>query len=134
MANELGASLDILFGKMESFIGTKTVVGDPITIGGIILVPLVEVSFGVGAGAYNTSEPEKKAPKDAGAGGLGARISPYAVITIIDGVVQLINIKNQDSVNKLIDMAPGVLSKLNLSSLFGKGKKDAEKEEGETAE
>ena len=28
------------------------------------------------------------------------------------GETQLINIKNQDSLNKLIDMAPGLLSKL----------------------
>lgn len=37
---------------MDSFITTKTVVGDAITVGDTIILPLVDVSFGVGAGAF----------------------------------------------------------------------------------
>ena len=31
----------------------------------------------------------------------------------------MINIKNQDAVNKLIDMAPGIVNKLNFGAVFG---------------
>lgn len=115
-------SLETLFSKMENFISTKTVVGEPVSIGDVIIVPLVDVAFGVGAGSA-----DKKGDKNAdekGAGGLGAKISPSAVLVIQNGTVQLVNVKNQNSVNKLIDMVPGVMSKLNLSSVFS-GKEDS---------
>ena len=114
--SELNSNLEALFGKMESFVNTKTVVGDAMTIGDVIIVPLVEVMFGVGAGSTDNSEDKNK--KQMGAGGLGAKISPTAIMVIQNGTVQLVNVKDQSSVNKLIDMVPGILSKLNLSSVF----------------
>ena len=114
--SELNSNLEALFGKMESFVNTKTVVGDAMTIGDVIIVPLVEVMFGVGAGSTDNNEDKNK--KQMGAGGLGAKISPTAIMVIQNGTVQLVNVKDQSSVNKLIDMVPGILSKLNLSSVF----------------
>ncbi|MCD8036042.1 MAG: hypothetical protein LUE88_01470 [Clostridiales bacterium] len=116
MANEMGNNLEILMDKMENFVSSKTVVGDPVKVGEVTLIPLVDVSVGVGAGGANSG---------AGGGGLGAKIAPSAVIAIANGTVQLVNIKNQDAVSKLIDMAPGIAAKLNFGSAFGK-KKDEE--------
>ena len=44
---------------MDSFITTKTVVGDAIHIGDTIILPLVDVSFGVGAGAFAGDKKEQ---------------------------------------------------------------------------
>ena len=63
---------------------------------------------------------QNKNEKNNGAGGMGAKITPSAVIVITGDNVQLINIKNQDAVNKLIDMAPGIASKLNFGAIFNK--------------
>jgi uncharacterized spore protein YtfJ len=101
---------------MEEFISSKTVVGEPAVFGDIILVPLVEVSFATGAG-INESTDDKKG-KDAGAGVVGAKLTPAAVVVINNGTVQLVNVKNQESVNKIIDLIPGLLSKFNFNSLF----------------
>ena len=120
MGSALSGNLDVLFGRMESFVSSKTVVGDPVQIGGVIIVPLVDVAFGMAAGATESAEDEKKAKKDASAGGIGGKITPSAVLVIMNDTVQLVNVKNTDSVNKLIDMVPGILSKLNLGSLFNK--------------
>lgn len=124
MSSGLKENFDALFGKMEDFVSTKTVVGEPIKIGEITLLPIIEVAVGVGAGA---SESADRKGKDSGAGGLGAKITPSAVLVINGKDVQMINIKNQDAVNKLIDMAPGVVNKLNFASIFGK--KDSEPKE-----
>ena len=40
---------------LDSFISAKTVLGDPITIGDTIILPLVDVSFGVGAGSFGAN-------------------------------------------------------------------------------
>jgi uncharacterized spore protein YtfJ len=120
MTNNVGENLKALFTTMENYITTKMVVGDAVHFGDVILVPLVEVSFGVGTGVN-----EKASAGQAGGGGLGARLVPAAVIVIIKDTVQLVNVKDKDGVNKLIDMVPGVLSKLNLDGLFSKkDKKD----------
>lgn len=125
--SSIDSSLQALFGKLEEFVTTKTVVGEPIHIGDVILLPLVDVTFGVGAGVLGNSKNDED--KESGGGGLGAKITPSAVLVICDGNVQLVNVKNQDSLNKIIDMAPGVLNKLNLGSLFGgKTSKQAEAE------
>ena len=129
MENKFNSNLETLFGNLDSFVSTKTVVGEPIHVGNIIMLPLVDVFFGVGTGATNTSE---KSSKEQDVGGLGAKITPSAVIVIKDNTVQLVNVKNQDALSKLIDMAPGVMAKLNLSALMPGNKKSDEDVQKET--
>ena len=124
MSNKVSENLQAIFSKMENFVSSKTVVGEPVTFGDTILVPLVEVTFFGGTGLN-----EAKENLSSGGGGLGGRITPVAVVVVVDGTAQLINVKNQESVNKLIDMIPGVLSKFNLDSVFTK--KDETDEEQE---
>ena len=115
-------NLQELFSKLEEYVSTKTVVGDPVHIGDVILVPLVDVSLGMGTAMVANTEEDagKKGGKDGGGGALGAKMTPSAVVVINGGTVQLVNIKNQESVNKILDMVPGILSKLNLGNLFKK--------------
>lgn len=48
---------------MDSVVSSKTVVGDAIHIGDTIILPLVDVSFAVGAGSFQGDKKEK-APVD----------------------------------------------------------------------
>lgn len=90
---------------MESFLSSKTVVGAPTQVGDTIIIPLVDVTFGVGAGS---SAQEKK---NGGAGGMTGKMSPSAVLVVKNGQVRLVNIKNQDTVNKIIDMVPDFIDR-----------------------
>jgi uncharacterized spore protein YtfJ len=90
---------------MDSFISSKTVVGDAIHIGDTIILPLVDVSFGVGAGAFS-----KEKSNNAG-GGMGGRIQPSAVLVIQNGCTRLVNVKNQDGITKVLDMVPEFVDK-----------------------
>ncbi|MCD8090326.1 MAG: sporulation protein [Clostridiales bacterium] len=126
--SNISTSLDALFTKMDGFVSSKTVVGDAMVLGEITVIPLVDVSFGVGAGASDKTGEKNKG--EVCGGGLGAKISPAAVIVIKNDGIQLVNVKNENSINKLIDMAPGILDKLN----FGKSKKKLTPEEKEVFE
>ena len=112
--NNFQSTVESLFKGMDSFITTKTVVGDAITVGDTILLPLVDVSFGVGAGAFSGDK------KNNGGGGMGGKISPSAVLVISNGVTKLVNIRNQDGLTKILDMVPDFLNK------FSEGKKEPE--------
>ena len=57
--NSFQNTVEALFKGMDSFITTKTVVGDAITVGDTIILPLVDVSFGVGAGAFAEGNKDK---------------------------------------------------------------------------
>ena len=110
-------NLKEMFAKLEEHVSTKTVVGDPVHIGDVIMIPLVDVSLGMGtAMVANTND----GTRDGGGGALGAKMIPSAMVVVSNGTVQLVNLKNQESTNKLLDMVPGLLSKLDLGALFKK--------------
>lgn len=118
--NNFGMTMESLFKGMDGFITTKTVVGDAIHFDdGTIILPLVDVTFGAGAGAFS-KETEKK---NNGVGALSGKITPSSVLVIRDGNVKLVNIKNQDTVTKLLDMVPDLMNK------FAPGNKKKEKEQ-----
>ena len=114
--NSFNNTVESLFKGMDSFITTKTVVGDAVHIGDTIILPLVDVSFGVAAGAFSQEK------KNNGAGGMGGKINPSAVLVSQNGVTKLVNIKNQDSMTKILDMVPDFVNKFTS----GKGKDDEE--------
>ena len=58
--NSFSSTVASLFKGMDSFITTKTVVGDAVHIGDTIILPLVDVSFGVGAGAFSDEKEEQR--------------------------------------------------------------------------
>ena len=91
---------------MDTFLSTKTVVGEPINVNGTMIIPLVDVSFGAGAGAFGQDR------KNSAGGGMGGKISPNAVLVIKDGSVRVIPVHNTDPVSRIIDLAPDLINKL----------------------
>jgi uncharacterized spore protein YtfJ len=109
--NNFNSTVESLFKGMDSFITTKTVVGDAVRVDdSTIILPLVEVSFGVAAGAFAND-----AKNNAG-GGMGGKISPSSVLVIQNGSSKLVNIKDQDSVTKILDMVPDLINKFTKGS------------------
>lgn len=103
--NSFNGVVNSMMKGMETFLSSKTVVGEPAQVGDTTIIPLVDVTFGIGAGA---SSQEKK---NGGAGGMTGKMSPSAVLIIKDGHVRLVNIKNQDTVNKIVDMVPDLIDR-----------------------
>jgi len=72
--------------EIERMLNTKTVVGEPITVEGNTLIPLVNVGFGFGVGGGQGTEPQKGSGHGGGTGG-GGGVKPVALIIInADGV------------------------------------------------
>lgn len=116
---DFSSTVQSLFKGMDGFLTTKTVVGDAVKFDdGTIILPLVDVSFGVAAGAF--SEPGKK---ENGAGGMGGKVQPSAILVIKDGQSKLVNVKNQDGITKILDMVPELIDK------YGKKKKNKDADE-----
>lgn len=107
MAENFNSTVQSLFKGMDSFISSKTVVGEAIHIGDTIIVPFVDVSFGVAAGVFAGDK------KQNGGGGMGGKLMPSAVLVISNGTTKLVNIKNQDGITKVLDMVPDFVNKFS---------------------
>lgn len=125
--NDFKSTVETLFRGMDSFITTKTVVGDAIHVGDTIILPLVDVTFGVGAGAGSDDK------KNNGGGGMGGKMTPSAVLVISNGTTKLVNIKNQDGLTKILDMVPDFVNKFTAGRTSSDAENaDREKKETET--
>lgn len=94
-----------LFSGIEKVVSTKTVVGEAIKVDDAIIIPLVDVSFGMGVGS------DSRDKKEGNTGGMGTKMSPAAVLVIQNGVTKLVNVRNQDVVNKALDMVPDLINR-----------------------
>ena len=119
MANEFNDALGAMFKGMESMLTTKTVVREPTKVGDTIILPLVDVNFGIATGAF-----AKGANGNSAAGGMGGKMSPSAVLVIQNGHAKMISVKGEDTVSKILDMVPDFVDRFT--------KKTSESEE-ETA-
>ena len=122
-AETFQGNMETIFKGMEEFISTKTVVGQPVTVGDTVILPFVDVSFGAAASAK--AEPQRHG----GGGGLGGKMSPSALLVIQDGRTRLINIKNTDTVTKLMDLVPEVMNRLKKEDPQVKAAADQAKED-----
>lgn len=115
ITEEFSDTVNSLFKGMDSYLSTKTVVGEPIHIGDTIILPLINVSFGVGAGVLSNDKSNN------GAGGMGGKMSPGAVLIISEGSTRLINVATHTGMDKLLDMVPDFVEQFS-----GKKKEKAE--------
>ena len=112
---------EAVFKGMNTFLTTKTVVGEPIIVGDTTIVPLVDVSCGMAAGTFDNTS------KSNGGGCMSAKISPTAMLIIQEGRTKVVNIKNQDAITRLLDMVPDLVNKIT-------NKSDVDKETTKKAE
>jgi len=103
--NNFNGVIDSLMKGMNTVLSAKTIVGEPTRIGDTIILPFMDMTFGVAAGA---SAGDKK---NGGAGAFSGKLTPSAVLVIKDGQTKLVNIRNQDSLTKILDMIPDLVDK-----------------------
>lgn len=113
MENNFKESIESIFSNFEKFIKTETVVGQPIVVGEVTLVPIISVCFGCGAGGGKGSD-NKNINGDGAGGGGAARITPDAIVVIKEGQVSMLPIKNKNNLEALIEMVPEIVTKVNM--------------------
>ena len=107
--NNISSVMDALMKSAEAVFSTKTVVGEPTKIDDTIIIPLVDVSFGIGAGASGSNGATNN--KSGGMGGMHGKMSPSAVLMIKNGQTRMISVKNTDTISKIVDMIPDLVDK-----------------------
>ncbi len=115
---DLKDNLKAIFDELENFLTTKAVVGEPIEVGDITLIPVINVTFGMGTGGGEGGKSHSNS-QEGGAAGLGAKISPTAVIVIKEGDISVIPLNRGGGMDQLVDMVPELLRKFKTKSRPG---------------
>jgi uncharacterized spore protein YtfJ len=115
-------------GEIEKVLDAKTVVGEPITIEGTTLIPLMSVGFGFAAGGGTGKGETKEETEGGGSGtGGGGGVKPIAVMVIDKDGVRIEPIKGgmATAMEKLSETIPDIAAK--LTEKWGDRKKEGEK-------
>ena len=120
--NSIKGIMDITMDKLRAMVDANTIIGDPIVVGDITLIPVSKVSFGVATGGSDFPS-KTQSGLFGGGGGAGVTLSPVAFIAINGQNVKMMPVYNKmTSVDKAISMAPEVLEK--AKEIFSKDKKE----------
>ena len=125
--------------SIRSMIDVNTIIGEPMEItSDITLIPVSKVGFGLAAGGsefkdealdgyirkQNSEEEIQYRLPFGGGAGVGASISPVAFIVVQSGIVKLMPIEHNNSLDKILDYVPDLFEKVN--QIMDKKAKDKE--------
>lgn len=122
--------------NIKEMVDVDTIVGAPVeTPDGSVIIPISRVGFGFAAGGseFGKKENESEAMFGGGSGG-GVSISPVAFMVVGQGQIKLLPIEQSGNpVDKILDMIPGIMDKVNEKINQKKAEK-AEKKKPVTVE
>ncbi len=103
--------MDSTMNNLHAMVDADAIVGSPITVGEITLIPVSKVAFGLATGGSDF--PSKNSQGlFGGGGGAGVTITPIAFMAVTGTNVKMLPIYNEiTSIEKAIDMAPEILEK-----------------------
>lgn len=115
--------------KVTDTLTTKTVIGEQIQIGDVVLIPIMNVSFGFGGGGGDGKSGGSEQGSGTGGGG-GARLSVAGMMVVKGDEVKFIptgkSAGKGGSIEKLMDALPDLLEKIPSKSSKEKGVPDVE--------
>lgn len=128
--NKVAEMLSEVSGNFKGMIDANSVIGEPITAGdGTIIVPISKVSFGFGGGGSEFEGKNTTDTRFGGGMGGGASVKAEAFLVINNGNVRLISMGGETSpLDKIVDLMPGIIDKVN-GFIASRSEKKANKKE-----
>lgn len=121
--NSIKNIMDVTMDKLRAMVDANTIIGDPIVVDGVTLIPVSKVSFGLATGGSDFPS-KTQSGLFGGGGGAGVTVSPVAFIAVSDGNVRMMPVYNElSSFDKAMAMAPDALER--AKELFKKDKNKA---------
>ncbi len=99
--------------KIKDLVDVSTIVGDPINVDGITVIPVSKVTYGFASGGSDFPS-KSNADIFGGGGGAGITITPVAFIVVNNGEVSIKHITTSEgSAERVIGMIPDAISQLS---------------------
>lgn len=131
MSHPITDLMNLTMEKIRGMMDANTVIGKPIEVGEVTVVPVCKISIGYGSGGTDFAQKNQKPenPNAFGGGaGMGVSIIPISFLVIENGSVRSISVEQQPAnpVDKVIDLVPNVMDK--VTTMVGKKKEMPEGE------
>ena len=117
MNNNISEMLASTMEKMQKMVDVNTIVGAPVDVGGVTIVPISKVHIGMGGGGSDVlTKSALASKKDPFGGGMGAGVSidPVAFLVIRGDSVRMLPVAEPASttVDRIVEQAPELIDKL----------------------
>ena len=110
--NSIKTVMDTTMEKLRTMVDADTIIGTPVVVGNITLLPVSRVSFGLATGGSDFSTKSSQGTLFGGGGGAGVTVVPVAFIVISGDNVKMMPIYNElTTVEKAINMTPEIIEK-----------------------
>ena len=117
--------LETTIEKVKNLVSVSTIIGDPMQLEGMTIIPVSKVTYGFASGG---SDFPSKSNQEifGGGGGAGVTITPVAFLVIADGEVTIKHITAFDNAaERLVNLVPEMFDK--VTSVVNKAKKEKAK-------
>jgi len=123
--------LDTILSRLKDLASSETVVGAPVQIGEMTILPIVKISFGFGAGSGTGGDEAKPTSKGGGSGGGGGGVVTPIGFVVFDGTeVKFVSVAGKGKLDAIFEAVPELIKK--FSSIKMKVGKDGDKGETES--
>ena len=114
MSQNLPNMLSDTISKIREMMSVNDVVGEPIIVGGVTIIPVSKISVGFGGGGADNA---KAANKDAFGGGMGGgvKVQPICFMVVKDGNVRMmpVPVPANSTADRVLEMVPDTLDKIS---------------------
>ena len=114
MSQNLPNMLQDTISKIREMMSVNDVVGDPILVGDVTIIPISKVSVGFGGGGADNA---KAVNKDAFGGGMGGgvKVQPICFLVVKDGNVRMmpVPVPANSTADRILEMVPDTLDKIS---------------------
>ncbi len=115
MSQNLPNMLQDTISKIREMVDVNNVIGEPITVDGVTIIPVSKVSVGFGGGGsdFAKSPASGELPFGGGVGG-GVKVNPICFLIVKDGNVRMMPVAAPASTtaDRIVEMVPDTLDKI----------------------
>lgn len=115
MSQNLPNMLQDTISKIREMVDTDNVIGKPIEVGGVTIVPVSKVSVGFGGGGSDfVNKSGADTPFGGGVGG-GVKVTPICFLIVKDGNVRMMPVAEpaNTTADRIVEMVPDTLDKIS---------------------
>ena len=106
--------------KLKTIVSGDTVIGDPIILGEITIIPVSKITLGVATGGSDIPN-KQRISAFGGGGGAGLSVTPICFLAVKEDDVKILNIAMETTpIDSVINAAPDLFNK--IKDLFKKDK------------
>ena len=117
MSQNLPNMLQDTISKIREMVDVNNVIGEPISVGDVTIIPVSKVSVGFGGGGSDlaSKNPAKQENPFGGGVGGGVKVTPICFLIVKDGNVRMmpVAVPANTTADRIVEMVPDTLDKIS---------------------